>query len=119
MPILKEYKVYNVPVINSSKDCRVVKTASKIDLENFCNNIKVVRILTDYNSIFLWDAQELNHKDVSDNLVLNSYDAFWIENGILYWHFIIDNIKAKKFLSRWYPDKLNELDKTKRSIKLF
>lgn len=116
---LNEYKIYKVPVLGSSKDCNVIKTSSRIDFENFCNNTKVVRILTKNNDIIMWDAQELNHKDVSDNLLLDDYNVFWIESGILHWHYKIDWITAEDFLSLWYPSLVEKLDKDKREIKLF
>lgn len=119
MQKLNEYKIYKVNVLNSSKDCNVIKTSSKIDFENFCNNVKVVRILTKDNDIIMWDAQELNHKEVSDDLLLNDYNIFWVEQGILHWHYTIDWIKAEDFLSHWYPSLIDNLDKNKREIKLF
>ena len=58
---------------------------NKEQFKRRCENHKLIRILTDGNTLYAWNAEEAEHKEVRAKLHLSDeFVSFLFEKGVLY-----------------------------------
>ncbi len=63
----------------------ILPMLNKEQFKRLCEHHKLVRILTDGKTLYAWNAEEAEHKEIRSKLHLSDeFIGFLLENGMLY-----------------------------------